>query len=124
MGTFFALGAIGGMLSLTMQGKPILTSPHVWSGFGGLALLGLNGMLALFFEDDPNARSLVSGDTCLTKTPYPCVEPGHHVTAVNQPNDASLTVIAPPSQHAYLGSATMAVFVLHLVFGLQLGLSI
>merc|ERR1712012_1403071 len=83
MATFFALGAVGGMLSLIMQGRPILSSSHVWSGLAGLRPLGFNGMLALFFEHDPNARPL----------------------------------------HAYLGSATMAIFVIHAVLGLQLGLS-
>ncbi|CAG9464611.1 unnamed protein product [Pedinophyceae sp. YPF-701] len=54
---FFFLGAFGGMLSLTMQGKPILQSPHFWTGTTGLTLLALQAMLPLFFEDDPNARS-------------------------------------------------------------------
>eukprot|EP00193_Tetraselmis_chui_P013556 CAMPEP_0177789792 /NCGR_PEP_ID=MMETSP0491_2-20121128/22965_1 /TAXON_ID=63592 /ORGANISM="Tetraselmis chuii, Strain PLY429" /LENGTH=226 /DNA_ID=CAMNT_0019311733 /DNA_START=38 /DNA_END=718 /DNA_ORIENTATION=- len=54
---FFALGASGGMLSLLMQGKPIFQSAHVWTGLTGLACLGLNGMLSLFFEDDANART-------------------------------------------------------------------
>lgn len=32
MSIFFALGAVGGLLSLTMQGKPIFESPHAWTG--------------------------------------------------------------------------------------------
>lgn len=58
MSIFFALGATGGLLSLTTQGKPIFESPHVWTGLGGLTLLGLQGMLSLFFQDDPSARGL------------------------------------------------------------------
>jgi len=65
---FFALGASGGMLSLLMQGKPIFQSAHVWTGLGGLACLGLNGMLSLFFEDDPNARTAVSAPPPNTAT--------------------------------------------------------
>eukprot|EP00873_Tetraselmis_striata_P036769 jgi/Tetstr1/457033/TSEL_043697.t1 len=45
------------MLGLLMQGKPIFQSAHVWKGLGGLVCLGLNGILSLFFEDNPNART-------------------------------------------------------------------
>lgn len=55
---FFTLGATGGVLSTAMQGLPILSSSHFVTGVTGLVLLYLNGMLSLFFEDDPNARSL------------------------------------------------------------------
>lgn len=81
---FFTIGAIGGMVSLLMQGLPIFKSAHVWTGISGLLLLYLQGMLSLFFQDDPNARGL----------------------------------------HAFLGSAIMALFVVHMGLGLQLGLSI
>ena len=84
MTIFFALGAVGGMTSLIMQGQPLFKSGHVWSGLIGLTLLGLQGMLSLFFADDPNARSL----------------------------------------HAYFGTGIMALFVVHMVQGIQLGLSI
>lgn len=57
MAVFFLLGAIGGMLSLVMQDKPIFDSPHVWSGILGLSLLGLQAMLPLFFEEDPSVRT-------------------------------------------------------------------
>ena len=57
MSVFFALGAIGGMTSMAMQGKPIFSSTHAWTGLAGLSLLGLNGMLSLFFEEDPQARN-------------------------------------------------------------------
>ncbi|KAK9810456.1 hypothetical protein WJX72_010969 [[Myrmecia] bisecta] len=57
MTVFFALGALGGILSLIMQDKPIFSSPHVWTGLSGLTLLGLQGMLSLFFDDDPSLRS-------------------------------------------------------------------
>eukprot|EP01025_Chloroclados_australasicus_P069329 TRINITY_DN9767_c0_g1_i2.p2 TRINITY_DN9767_c0_g1~~TRINITY_DN9767_c0_g1_i2.p2 ORF type:complete len:151 (-),score=14.13 TRINITY_DN9767_c0_g1_i2:905-1321(-) len=55
---FFALGAVGGMSSMVMQGKHLFQEPHAWTGIIGLILLGLQGMLSLFFEDDPNARGL------------------------------------------------------------------
>jgi len=42
---FFALGASGGMLSLIMQGKPILSSPHSTTAFIGLGLLAFQAML-------------------------------------------------------------------------------
>ena len=54
---FFTLGALGGMISCVMQGKPAFESSHFLTGSAGLVLLYLNGMLSLFFEDDPNART-------------------------------------------------------------------
>jgi hypothetical protein len=47
---FFFLGASGGVLSLLMQGKPVLESPHFISGSIGLALLSVQAMLPLFFS--------------------------------------------------------------------------
>ncbi|PRW45382.1 transcriptional Sir2 family isoform B [Chlorella sorokiniana] len=58
MTIFFALGALGGSMSLLMQGKDMWTSTHFVTGVTGLVLLGLQGMLSAFFEDDPNARGL------------------------------------------------------------------
>eukprot|EP00976_Prorocentrum_cordatum_P031268 636283-Prorocentrum_minimum.AAC.1 len=55
---FFTLGALGGVLSMAMQGQPVFSSSHFLTGISGLVLLYLNGMLSLFFEDDPNARSI------------------------------------------------------------------
>ena len=49
------------MLSLLMQGQPIFSSAHVWTGLAGLACLSLNGMLSLFFEEEEGARTAVSG---------------------------------------------------------------
>jgi hypothetical protein len=54
---FFFLGASGGVLSLLMQGKPILESPHFISGMLGLSLLSLQAMLPLFFSEGPSART-------------------------------------------------------------------
>lgn len=56
MTLFFALGALGGMMSLLMQGKPLTQSPHFVTGSIGLLLLALQGMLSAFFEDDPGLR--------------------------------------------------------------------
>jgi hypothetical protein len=58
MTVFFTLGALGGMMSLLMQGKPIFESPHVISGLIGLSLLGVQATLPLFF--DKGARDIVS----------------------------------------------------------------
>lgn len=82
---FFALGAIGGMMSLIMQDKPIFESPHVVTGLTGLALLSLQATLpALFKSQGKSARDV----------------------------------------HAYLGTATLALFLVHAGLGLKLGLSI
>lgn len=81
---FFALGAVGGMMSLIMQDKPIFESPHVWTGLIGLSLLSFQAMLPLFFAESRDSRSV----------------------------------------HAYLGSAILALFLVHAGLGLKLGLSI
>jgi len=44
---FVTLGYTGGILSLVMQGQPLLESPHFWTGSLAIGLLGLNGMLSL-----------------------------------------------------------------------------
>ncbi|KAF5831989.1 hypothetical protein DUNSADRAFT_12304 [Dunaliella salina] len=46
---FFALGALGGMMSLLMQGKPIAESSHVTSGLVGMSLLTVQALLPAFF---------------------------------------------------------------------------
>ena len=71
-------------LSLLMQGKPILESPHATTGFVGLALLAFQALLPSLFSDDPSLRTV----------------------------------------HAVVGSLTMALFLVHAVLGIQLGLSI
>jgi len=43
---FLAAGYTGGLLSLVMQHKPILESPHFWTGSGVLILLGMNGVIS------------------------------------------------------------------------------
>ena len=57
MTVFFALGAVGGMMSLIMQGQHIFSSSHVWTGLTGIVLLLVQGMLSLFFKEDPGART-------------------------------------------------------------------
>ncbi|NEP19481.1 MAG: DUF4079 domain-containing protein [Leptolyngbya sp. SIO4C1] len=46
MTTFIALGYTGGLLSLVMQGEPILESPHFWTGTAIVGMLGLNGAIS------------------------------------------------------------------------------
>lgn len=58
MAFFFALGALGGMMSLLMQGENIFGSSHFITGMLGLSGLAFQAMLPLFFEDDPNARTM------------------------------------------------------------------
>ena len=53
---FFAAGALGGLMSLLMQSKPLTQSPHFITGSLGLLLLASQGMLSAFFEDDPGLR--------------------------------------------------------------------
>ena len=55
---FISLGYIGGILSLVMQGKPILESSHFWTGSSAIVLLGLNGIISLsgFGGDKANLR--------------------------------------------------------------------
>lgn len=43
---FITLGYTGGILSLVMQGHPILESPHFWTGSAAIAVLALNGFLS------------------------------------------------------------------------------
>lgn len=83
---FIVLGATGGILSLVMQGEPILESPHFWTGMGAIALLTTNALIA--------ATKFGKGSRALR------------------------------TAHAYIGSAALAILVVHAFFGTQLGLSI
>ncbi len=47
MTIFIILGYTGGLLSLVMQGEPILESPHFWTGSIVVTLLVLNGTISL-----------------------------------------------------------------------------
>ncbi|MBD1842180.1 DUF4079 domain-containing protein [Cyanobacteria bacterium FACHB-63] len=55
---FMTMGATGGILSLVMQKKPILESPHFLTGMVVLGLLYLNGAVSLtgFGGDKPGLR--------------------------------------------------------------------
>jgi len=44
---FITLGYSGGVLSLIMQGEPIFSSPHFWTGTTVIGLLGLNGLISV-----------------------------------------------------------------------------
>lgn len=46
MYVFVVLGATGGILSLVMQHKSILSSPHSWTAAGVLVLLTVNAVIA------------------------------------------------------------------------------
>jgi len=47
MTTFLAAGYTGGLLSLVMQGEPLLESPHFITGSVVLVLLAINGTISL-----------------------------------------------------------------------------
>ncbi|MBD2188301.1 DUF4079 domain-containing protein [Pseudanabaena mucicola] len=47
MTVFLATGYTGGLLSLVMQGKPLLESPHFITGSVVLTLLAINGTISL-----------------------------------------------------------------------------
>ncbi|MBD2073460.1 DUF4079 domain-containing protein [Phormidium sp. FACHB-592] len=57
---FLALGYTGGVLSLVMQHKPILESPHFWTGTAAIGLLATNSSLPLagFWGDKSGLRML------------------------------------------------------------------
>ncbi|AFZ43067.1 hypothetical protein PCC7418_0852 [Halothece sp. PCC 7418] len=59
MFTFMALGYTGGVLSLVMQEKPILESPHFLTGTVVLGLLAVNGLISLtgFGGDNKQLRT-------------------------------------------------------------------
>ncbi len=82
---FIVMGASGGILSLVMQGEPILESPHFWTGMGAIALLTTNAIIA--------ATKFGNGSNRLR------------------------------TAHAYVGSAALAILVIHTAFGMRLGLS-
>ncbi len=44
---FITLGYSGGILSLIMQGEPIFSSVHFWTGSTVIGLLALNGLISL-----------------------------------------------------------------------------
>ena len=46
MYVFLVAGYTGGLLSLVMQGEPILESPHFWTGSTAIVLLTVNAVLA------------------------------------------------------------------------------
>ncbi|EFN52967.1 hypothetical protein CHLNCDRAFT_137360 [Chlorella variabilis] len=58
MTLFFALGGLGGSMSVLMQGKSLWSSSHFTTAVIGLILLALQGMTSAFFEDDPSARGI------------------------------------------------------------------
>jgi hypothetical protein len=86
MSLFLTIGYTGGLLSLVMQQKPILESPHFWTGSVVVLLLWLNGSLGFLG---------IKGEAKLTRT-----------------------------AHAYIGSAIVALLLVHAALGLNLGLSI
>jgi Protein of unknown function (DUF4079) len=62
MTIFLTLGFTGGVLSMAMHDKPLLESPHFWTGAIVLILLYTNGALSTFGfvgkEDKANLRTL------------------------------------------------------------------
>jgi fucose 4-O-acetylase-like acetyltransferase len=57
---FLAGGYTGGILSLVMQQKPLLESPHFWTGSLVLILLLINGVISLsgFFGEKAGLRAV------------------------------------------------------------------
>ncbi|XP_039015692.1 uncharacterized protein LOC120146106 [Hibiscus syriacus] len=55
---FFALGATGGITSLSTSDKPIFESPHAVTGFIGLTLLTIQAILPTLFEGSPGLRNV------------------------------------------------------------------
>jgi len=57
---FLAAGYTGGVLSLVMQHKPVLESPHFWTGSGVLILLAINGLISAsgFLGNKANLRTI------------------------------------------------------------------
>lgn len=60
MTLFITLGYTGGILSLVMQGHPILQSPHFWTGSALVLVLWSNGLMAFlgFSKDDGSLRTV------------------------------------------------------------------
>jgi hypothetical protein len=86
MSLFLTIGYTGGLLSLVMQQKPILESPHFWTGSVVVLLLWFNGSLGFLG---------IKGESKLSRT-----------------------------AHAYVGSAIMALLLVHVALGFNLGISI
>jgi hypothetical protein len=59
MSAFLAAGYTGGLLSLVMQDKPLLESPHFWTGSSVLILLAINATISLtgFAGNQPFLRN-------------------------------------------------------------------
>lgn len=60
MSAFLAAGYTGGLLSLVMQDKPLLESPHFWTGSSVLILLAINATISLtgFAGNKPFLRNI------------------------------------------------------------------
>lgn len=58
MTAFFSAGALGGIVSLLMQGKPIFESSHVVSGLVGLSLLYIQAILPTLFAGNKDLRTV------------------------------------------------------------------
>jgi fucose 4-O-acetylase-like acetyltransferase len=60
MSAFLAAGYTGGLLSLVMQDKPLLESPHFWTGSLVLILLAINATISLtgFAGNKPFLRNI------------------------------------------------------------------
>jgi Protein of unknown function (DUF4079) len=86
MTVFLTTGYTGGLLSLIIQQKPVLESPHFVTGTVVVLLLWLNGSLAFLG---------IKGVAKLTR-----------------------------SAHAYVGSAIVALLLVHVALGFNLGVSI
>mmetsp|Transcript_39196 Transcript_39196/g.54418 ORF Transcript_39196/g.54418 Transcript_39196/m.54418 type:complete len:288 (+) Transcript_39196:112-975(+) len=58
MGLFFFFGAFGGITGTLHEGLDIFNSPHAVTGFAGLSVLFLQGVLGVVMKDDEQRRKL------------------------------------------------------------------
>ena len=116
MTVFFALGALGGVESLIMQGKPIFSRQ-----VPGRTVFWVldNGRLACHAQVHDSQLCSVRSSHATTGLIGLSLLLIQGMLSLFFDEDESLR-----TAHAYLGTSIMALFVVHAFLGLQLGLSI
>merc|ERR1711920_825834 len=121
MTLFFFLGATGGILSEVMQDKPLFMSGHVKSGLLGLFLLSMKKKEERRRKKERRMKK-ERKDTFKEKKNSTV-----HFSSAGIQACLPLAFDEQPelrSAHAYLGTAIMALFVIHAGLGVQLALSL